>query len=426
MPALDLGISAEIPPTLTVHTDCRIKPKEKFFRGQLRRAGARFIRKSGRAGWTRFAMDSDHDPGRKRTKPPVIELEATDVTPEPPKSAPEAAGEEKPRDARSANEDAANGRANERTADDRAFAPPSRLLPILSGIIGLLAGALTLALVFLFVRGGPIGEPAGRPATDPALTERVDQLLKLAAEMEKRLAAVESRPNPQQVDLAPLNARIEGMENAVNDLRKLGEQGQAANAAAIEALNNRLSALEQRFAAPPRQAANAAQIVALGALRDAIVTGGPFEKELAGVRALLGDRAAPLAPFEPAAHDGLPSTAKLFARFAELAPKLAREDTPPPAGYFARLWSSAANLVQVRPVGEAQGTSAGAVVARMEERLKRGDLAAALDEGARLPEPAKAAAADWFAAAAQRRDAERAVKNLIDAELAALSVERPR
>src|SRR5262249_9831610 len=108
--------------------------------------------------------------------------------------------------------------------------------------------------------------------------------------------------------------------------------------------------------------------------------------------------------------------------FATLAPKLAR-DPEQPQGYFARLLASASRLVEVRPVGEVEGTSPGAVVARMEERLKRSDLAAALDEGAKLPEAAKFAAAHWLAAAMRGRDAERAVKNLLDAEMAALSVE---
>lgn len=356
-------------------------------------------------------MNGDPDSARKRTKPPVIELEATDLTPEPEKPAREDPPGDKPR--------------TDRASTSNPSGPQSRLLPLLSGVIGLLAGALALALVFLFARGGSLGELAGRPS-DPVLTERADQLLKLAAEMEKRLAAVEARPAPQPVDLAPQNARIEGVENSVNDLRKLGEQGQAANAAAVDALKDRLSAIENRLTAAPKQAVNAAQIVALGALRDAIAAGTPFDKELAAVRTLIGDRAAPLAPFEPAAREGLPTVAKLAARFSELAPKLARDDNPPPPGYFARLWANAANLVQVRPVGEVQGTSAGAVVARMEERLKRGDLSAALDEAARLPEPAKAAASDWLAAATKRRDADRAVKNLIDAELAAVALEAPK
>jgi hypothetical protein len=361
-------------------------------------------------------QDAPASQGRKRAKPPVIELEATDVTPERPKpegSTPEAHQEE-------SSASAGNGRAS--------FAePPNRGLPILSGLIGTLAGALALALVFLFVRGGSLSDIGGRAGgSDPAvgaIGERVDQLLKIVAESEKRLAAIESRPAPQTVDLAPLTARVESMENALSDLRKLGDQAQAANAAAIEAVNGHIAALESRLSAPPRPAAaNAAQIVALGALRDAILTGAPFEKELAAVRSMLGERAAPLAPFEVSARDGLPTVGRLSARFAEIAPKLAR-DPEPAEGYFARLWANASRLVEVRPAGEVEGTSAGAIVARMEERLKRGDLAAALEEGARLPVAARAMGADWFAAATRRRDVEYAVKNLLNAELAALTAE---
>jgi hypothetical protein len=361
---------------------------------------------------------SDHDAsasqGRKRAKPPVIELEATDVTPEQPK--PERASQAEPEESGAS---AGKGRAS--------FATPPRALPILSGFIGLLAGALALALVFLFVRGGSLADIGGRTGgSDPAvgaIGERVDQLLKIVAESEKRLAVIESRPAPQTVDLAPLAARVEGVENALSDLRKLGDQTQAASTAAIEAVNARIAALEARLSAPPRPAAaNAAQIVALGALRDAILAGAPFEKELTAVRAMLGERAGPLAPFEPYAREGMPTVAKLSARFVEIAPQLAR-DPEPAEGYFARLWANAAKLVEVRPVGEVEGGSAGAIVARMEERLKRGDLAAALEEGARLPVAARAMGADWFALASRRRDAEVAVKNLLNAELAALAAE---
>ena len=349
---------------------------------------------------------------RKRAKPPVIELEATDVTPEGPK--PE----------RIATEENQQSKANPgKSQGGASFArAPNRGLPILSGFIGLLVGALALALVFLFVRGGSLAEITGHGVSDPATSERVDQLLKIVAELEKRLATVESRPVQPAVDLAPLNARIESVENSLSDLRKLGEQAQTSSAAAIEAVQARLNALENRLIAPHPAVANSAQIVALGALRDAIVSGAPFEKELAAVRAMFGDRAAPLAPFESSAKAGLLTVAKLSAQFSQLAPTLAR-DPEPAEGYFARLWASVTHLVEVRPAGEVEGTSAGAIVARMEERLKRGDLAAALDEGAHLPDAAKAAAADWFAAATKRRDAEIAVKNLLNAELAAIATE---
>ena len=58
------------------------------------------------------------------------------------------------------------------------------------------------------------------------------------------------------------------------------------------------------------------------------------------------------------------------------------------------------------------------MVARIETRLARNDLAAALDQAAQLPASAKAQAADWIASASRRREADTAVKNLMDAALA--------
>ena len=93
-------------------------------------------------------------------------------------------------------------------------------------------------------------------------------------------------------------------------------------------------------------------------------------------------------------------------------------------GYLSRLVTSATRLVEVRPVGEIRGESAGAVVARIEARLQQNDLAGAVEEAGQLPLSAKTIAADWIAAAMQKRDADRAVKDLIAASLAALGAER--
>jgi hypothetical protein len=86
--------------------------------------------------------------------------------------------------------------------------------------------------------------------------------------------------------------------------------------------------------------------------------------------------------------------------------------------------TSATRLVEVRPVGEVRGENAGAVVARIEARLQQNDLAGAIEQAAHLPVFAKTAAADWIALATQKRDADRAIKDLIAASLAALGAER--
>lgn len=358
--------------------------------------------------------------GSRKTRAPVIELTATDVTPEQPASG-------------GAKEDAAprqeQARPESRSANS-ASPPESKRNPVLfaslAGVIGLLAGALTLSLVVLFAGDGvkrlmnsATEKVSGVASVSDlsALRERADQLAKTQAEIEKRTSEIETQS--KALDPAQLKTRLVGLESSLNDLRNFAEQAQTASSITGESLVERLNALEarvQQTAARPA-AANAAEVVALGALQDAIAKGGSFTKELGVVRAMLGDAGSSLAPLEKAASSGIPTIAELRKRFAELAPKLAHEP-PQESGYFSRLLSNASRLVEVRPVGEVAGTSAGAVVARIETRLARNDLAVALDETAQLPASAKAQAADWIASASRRREADTAVKNLLDAALA--------
>jgi hypothetical protein len=355
--------------------------------------------------------------GSRKPRAPIIELTATDVTPEQPASA-------------GAKEDAAPKQEQARDTSRNAPPPENKRSPILfaslAGVIGLLAGALTLSLVVLFAGDGvkrlmnSATEKAANIASASdlsAVRERAEQIAKSQGEIEKRTSEVETKI--KALDPAQLKTRLEAIEKGLADLKTLTEQTQNATATASENLTERLNALEARVkqtAARPA-AANAAEVVALGALQDAIAKGGSFTKELGVVRAMLGEAGASLAPLEKFASSGIPTIAELRKRFAELAPKLAREPSQE-GGYFSKLLSNAGRLVEVRPVGEVAGTSAGAVVARIETRLARNDLAAALDQAAQLPASAKAQAADWIASASRRREADTAVKNLMDAALA--------
>jgi len=340
------------------------------------------------------------------------------VTPEQPASA-------------SAKEDAAPRREQARPDASRNAPPPEHkrnpiLFASLAGIIGLLAGALTLSLVVLFAGDGvkrlmtsATEKVSGAASVSDLsmLRARADQLAKTQSEIEKRTSEIEMQI--KALDPAQLKTRLDSLESSLNDLRNFAEQAQTASSITGQSLVERLDALEARVkqtAARPA-AANAAEVVALGALQDAIAKGGSFAKELNVVRAMLGDAGSSLAPLEKFAASGIPTIAELRKRFAELASKLAREPSQE-GGYFSKLLSNAGRLIEVRPVGEVAGTSAGAVVARMETRLARNDLAAALDQAAQLPASAKAQAADWIASASRRREADAAVKNLMDAALA--------
>lgn len=387
---------------------------------------------------------------KRRRPPPVLELEAKEVggggrteKAEQPKAEPkpESKTDSKPKAPRPWHEELG-------AFDWRGLVSN----PIIAGGIGIVAGAL---IVYLLVapRAIPsdprVAELAGQvanlsaqietlaarpPAVVPdtdGLGERIDRLTAAIGEAEQRLAAVEKRPEPQAPDLSGVTERAAAIEAAIKelratlgDLRKLTEQSPpAATPAAIENLAAKIGGLEQRIAslAAARPVAVpaaplAVEIAALNALADAVRSGKPFVRELEAARARLGERAAPLAAIEPSAAKGLPTVAELAERFSAIVPQLLREPDSG-GGVFSRLFTNAVRLVEIRRVGEPEGTSIDAVIARMETKLSRGDLAGALAEYDALPEAAKAAAASWFAAATQRHDAEATVKALIDAAL---------
>jgi len=327
-------------------------------------------------------------------------------------------------------------------------------LPVLAGVGGILAGALVVYL-FAMPRGGDAdprvaeltGEiaklsarvetlatrplPAPASGDSPALMQRIDRLTAAIGQTEQRLAAIEKKPLPQPADLSGVNQRTAAIEDtlkelrsALGDLRRAAEQAPpAATPAAVDKLSSQIGGLEQRITAlaAPRVAAAASSaaddLIAMNALAAAVQSGRPFAKELEIARTRLGERAEPLAKIEPFAAKGLPTASALAASFSALAPELLR--APEADGDFlSRLLANASRLVEVRQVGEPQGSSVSAIVARAETKLARGELAAAIAEVEALPEPAKAKAAEWLAAARQRRGVDDLLKSFVDASLA--------
>lgn len=352
--------------------------------------------------------DGTSNPRPKR-QPPVIDAEAKDVTP----SSPDAST--KPESNKPETMQAA-----------KKFDLQAMLVPLaVAAFCGVAAG---LFGSWLFASGG------AQTADTSAINNSIAQL-------SSRLTQQETKALPAP-DLAPLNDRSAKLETATGELRgelaevkKLVEaQGNAPTVAEVNSINRRLAQIEEKVGAlaalPKQEARNEAQpteVIALGALRDAIAAGSPFASELNAVRTMLKERATSLGSLDRFSGSGLPTVAALAKRFEPLAAKLASAPPPSPeSGVFTRLWNNAGKLVEVRPVGEPQGSDAGAVVARMETKLARGDLSGALDESKALPTQARDQAKDWFAAAEQRRDADAAIKSLINAALAAISAEKPK
>jgi hypothetical protein len=368
--------------------------------------------------------DDGPPPKRRRGKPPVIELAATEIEPAPPASAPEP--------------EPAAAPALERPVPGKAWFgvfERTSLRFAASIAVAALAGALiAVSVVLLFERGADtrlaklasevaalnaqVAALAARPAdgTAAALGERMDRVSALLADVERRLAAVERQAPPP--DIAPLAAHVGAIEAELQTLRK-------ETAERLRFVEERLANL----AATTRASVSptlAAEILALNMLREALAAGAPFTAELAAARALLGDRAAGLAALAPAAANGLPTTVALARRFSELAPQLTGAAAPA-GGFFDRLAQSASNLVDVRRAGEEPaGDDVASVVARVQARLERGDLAGAIDAAEKSTAFAEGTAGEWLKAAKLRLAADAALKTLIDTSLASLAAEAKR
>ncbi|WP_394691450.1 COG4223 family protein [Hoeflea sp.] len=269
----------------------------------------------------------------------------------------------------------------------------------------------------------------------------------LTTELQARLASLEAAiaggaaapGDGGTVDLAPLNARLDALEAnvaalgesdanasadpelaaAVTEL-KAGQSGvnaavselqsqSAALSDSVAGLEQRQDTLEARLDEPSRQIDLARAIAAAG-LKTAIDRGGPFMSELEAFASVAPDDPA-VPEFRDLAASGVPSRSDLMEAFPDAANQAIAAANPidPDAGLVDRLMSSALSVVKVRPVGEVEGDTAEAIVARTEARLLDGNLDAALSEWNTLPEAALAATSDFGDSLAARARAEKLI-----------------
>lgn len=344
---------------------------------------------------------------------------------------------------------------------------PSRLPLALAALAGgVVGGALVLAAMFAgLVPGG--GAPqdetlaprlaaieqelaSGRQALDrtagrvaavetavKGASDSASNAINLAEEAKVAAANVPAAaPSGAPVDLAPLGKRLDDTDKAVADLRAavdpLGQKVTAAADAAtqtragIEVVQQRLGALEQ--AASGSRERSAAYLVALSQLGEALRAGRPFEPELQAASALAGD-ARPLDALTPLADRGAPSLDGLTQAFDALAPSLVSTLAPKPASAPAaaepsaldRLWTSFGSVVSVTRDDQPDALAAAQPVKAVSDALHRGDLAAALDAFAAMPEAARTAGAAWATEAKARLDADALVRSQSAAALKTLS-----
>jgi hypothetical protein len=245
------------------------------------------------------------------------------------------------------------------------------------------------------------------------LTKALDQVKADVAALQK---AVSQGDAGGGAALEALNQKIAALEASI---QKLGEAGPGVRQEAIDAINQKLGAVEQAAAAAndamksgadrlaaleqsvktlsdqvARQAdqPKVALAIAAAALKSAIERGGPFTAEVETFAAIAPD-SPELPELRDIAAKGIASKAELEAGMDDAATVMiaASEQPGEDAGFWESLFASAESLIKVRPIGEVEGDTVPAKVARMEVAVKAGDLAKALAEYDTLPEAPKAA-----------------------------------
>ncbi len=276
---------------------------------------------------------------------------------------------------------------------------------------------------------------------------------------EGRVGDLESRMASLDAMLAPLGDRIAALERAVRDTaaaarvagepadkaaglfdgaKKSGDEqnrAQQNDRSALEDLANRVATLESRQTALQQKQegldrlANAmiapdktirVATVAM-ALRGAVERNSPFTAELAAARSLGLDERA-LASLEPFAATGLPTRNELFRSLSTLVPELRRLSVPSSRdlGYLDRLQASAVKMLNIRPVRDEPGDDPATVMSRIESKMPQQDIEAMVAELDKLPAPARDLAQGWRTRALARQDALESARLIATASLAKL------
>lgn len=247
------------------------------------------------------------------------------------------------------------------------------------------------------------GDVAGTAAIRARIGEAV-------SELEPRLAALRS-------DMDALSSRVEDLSEAAPEGGAL-----AGQAARLEALERGLEAVRDESAG----AGGAALAIRLNALSRAAGKGEPYAAQLEALKAAAPDDAG-LAALDAWASAGAPSLAALQRRFPERA-KAALDAAPAADGdgsLVDRFLDSARSVVRVRRAdGEAGGP--GAVLSRMESRLREGDLDAAVALAGELPAPGREALAPWLDDARARIALDAALASTSDGLARRLAGAQPR
>lgn len=277
---------------------------------------------------------------------------------------------------------------------------------------------------------------APRPpvAADPALANRIAALENAFKPVPDALTALARRADQIDAGLREIRGRIDTM--AATMATTISETQSAARVASgdhgeIVKLTERIAGLEKSNSALAEQLSKNAAIansdrvarlaLAAAALRAAVERGEPLAAELAAVKPLVSEPAS-IAPIEPFAASGVPSTAALGRELLQLLPVMRRAagSVTRDGGLLDRLQANAERLVRIRPIEEVPGEDTNAVLSRIEVKAAHADIGGVLAELAKLQPSVRAPALAWIARAEARNKAVEASRRLAADAVAAL------
>jgi hypothetical protein len=239
-----------------------------------------------------------------------------------------------------------------------------------------------------------------------AVRAEADGLKKDLASLTERVSRSEtSSPSsgapPEAIEqaIAPLNAKITGIDGRLGDLAKA--QGDVESrlktiATTQSEADRRIADIAKAQSAVETNSKAAALSIALYNLRRAANEGKPFAAELKSVAAM-SPVPLDLGPLEARRDLGLRSLDQLQTDFDTAANKaIDAENAPSDQSLSSELWSKVKSFVRIRRKGNVEGDTTRAILARVEQRLKTGDLQHAASEAEALKGPAAEALAPWL------------------------------
>lgn len=236
----------------------------------------------------------------------------------------------------------------------------------------------------------------------------------VSADLDRRMAALEEQAGRTPAGDPETASRLSALEERVGSMQTAANEALDADRRTLDGISSRLAAAEKTIEDRPGEAA-VSRAVAAAYLKAAVDRGDPFLTEL--------ETFAALSPQDPAINDlrpmaatGVKSKAALSEAFGEQARIILDATDRPAAGESItdRLLASARSLISVRSVGNVEGSGPDAIVARMEDKLKNGDIEGAALEWEGLPEPARKASEAYKADLDKRAKADELTRGLAE------------